>query len=139
MATTQQTTAATAITTEPQTVSKRTRRAVEEYMTVLNQNVPEFPYVDVPNSPGLFVVVTPTGTYLVDIIEGTCTCPDMEYRDPAGGCKHVRRVRFAVGAATIPRQAVDNPDIQIDPALGEHVEGTPRTSHKGNPELAEMI
>jgi len=125
--------------TDAPTLEDRTLRALGESMTVINQNVPEFPNIDVENSPGLFIVVTATGTYLVDIIEGTCTCPDMRWNSPNGGCKHVRRARFATGAKAIPKEAVENDEIKIDHMLGRTVAGTAHTTHDGHPPLQKLI
>ena len=43
------------------------------------------------------------GRYEVDVIEETCTCPDWQEIQPAGGCKHMRRVDIAIRARRIPR------------------------------------
>ncbi|MFC6723512.1 hypothetical protein ACFQE1_03725, partial [Halobium palmae] len=65
----------------------------------------------------LYVVVSESGKeYLVDAREGACECADAEYRDPVGGCKHVRRVAFATGARDVP--AWIDTDA-IDTHLGE--------------------
>ena len=46
----------------------------------------------------LFSVTTESGSeYTVDLREPACTCPDFQYRDEIGECKHIRRVRIEVG------------------------------------------
>jgi len=66
----------------------------------------------VADAPGLYRVYGEDGDeYTVDTSTGPCTCPDAEYRDPDGGCKHVRRVAFHTGERAVPawvdRDAVD--------------------------------
>ena len=73
----------------------------------------------VEDAPGLFQVYGEDGDeYTVDADSGACTCPDAEYRDPEGGCKHVRRVAFHTGARTVP--AWVDPDA-VDPLLDEQL------------------
>lgn len=44
---------------------------------------------------GMFDVFNAEGTrYVVDLRDDVCECPDFEHREPAGGCKHLRRVRI---------------------------------------------
>jgi hypothetical protein len=106
------------VTTDRTDLEKRTRRALEQYLTVLD---------DVDAAAGaddLYVVVSESGSqYLVDARGGSCTCPDAEHRDPEGGCKHARRVAFATGAEAIPAAA--DPDA-VDDQLGAHVDGVVR-------------
>jgi hypothetical protein len=40
--------------------------------------------------------------YTVDLRAETCECGDYEHRKPAGGCKHVRRVKLGLGLMPIP-------------------------------------
>ena len=66
----------------------------------------------VADAPGLYRVYGKDGDeYTVNAETGACTCPDTEYRDPDGGCKHVRRVEFHTGERAVPawvdRDAVD--------------------------------
>jgi len=65
-------------------------RALSEWMTVFVE------------APGMFRVVSEGPEYLVDLETETCECPDSKHRDPNGGCKHIRRVRFTIGARDIP-------------------------------------
>ncbi len=41
-------------------------------------------------------------TYVVNVEEETCTCPDFEQRHPDGGCKHLRRVDLEIRTGLIP-------------------------------------
>lgn len=92
----------------------RTRRALEERLTVLTPDAT--PVTDATRST--FSVTFASGTtYTVDLASGSCDCADAEYRDPAGGCKHVRRARLATGRESVPAAA----DTAADPALEEHV------------------
>ncbi|MFB6087497.1 MAG: hypothetical protein ABEJ85_03160, partial [Haloarculaceae archaeon] len=54
---------------------------------------------------------------------GACECPDAEYRNPEGGCKHVRRVEIARGERPVPAGVAPE---DVDDQLGQHVDGTPR-------------
>lgn len=89
-----------------QTLDERDARALTEKMTVLDDD-----------APGFYSVTTESGSeYTVDARGGSCTCPDARHRDVR--CKHIRRVRFAVGRRTVP-DWVDT-DV-VDPQLGTHV------------------
>jgi hypothetical protein len=69
-------------------VDDRTVRAATEHMTV---------YEEVPEVYG---VASESGSeYTVDRREPACTCPDFRYRDVE--CKHIKRVRMAVGAVDV--------------------------------------
>ncbi len=70
-------------------IETRTERALTECMTVL----PDHGRAE--DAPGLFVVVGENcnGEYLVDTRTESCECKDAKYRDPEGGCKHIRRWR----------------------------------------------
>ncbi|WP_254768256.1 hypothetical protein [Salinilacihabitans rarus] len=97
-------------------LDERDRRALEQYLTVLED------YGPAKGAEDLYVVVSQSGKeYLVDARTGACECPDAEYRRPTGGCKHVRRVQFATGRRPIPA------GVDVDPQLSAHVsEGEPR-------------
>ena len=70
---------------------KRTVRALAEPLSVVEE------------APDLFTVYSVEGTrYTVDADTESCTCPDAEYNQPDGGCKHVRVVRFWMGREEIP-------------------------------------
>lgn len=97
-------------------VERRTRRALEECMTVL----PNHGRAD--GAADLFVVIgeNENGQYLVDARSQSCECKDAKYRDPDGGCKHLRRVRIAQGDTPIPAQALG--EITIDSTFGAQLE-----------------
>jgi hypothetical protein len=76
-------------------------RALSEYMTVFAE------------APGMFTVYAEGSTYLVDLETETCGCPDSEHRDPEGGCKHIRRVRFTTGARDIPNCLNPTGDLRL--------------------------
>lgn len=99
-------------TAEPTTtqLEPRDAAALTEKMTVLD-DAP-----GVTGAPGLFLVVTESGrSYRVDVRQGACECDDAFYRDPDGGCKHVRRVQYAINQKHIPEWANES---RIDPQLG---------------------
>ena len=77
----------------PETLSDREIRALTERLVVLNRD-----------APGLFTVFSEEGTeYTVDIQDGgACTCPDVEFNDPEGGCKHQHAARFLAGDRDVP-------------------------------------
>ncbi len=66
----------------------RTRRAREEPMAVR------------PLRDGRYVVETEGGTYVADVEDGTCTCPDNSIRHVR--CKHLRRVAIEITARLVP-------------------------------------
>lgn len=93
-----------------QRIDERDVRALEQYLTVLPD------YGRAAGAAGLFMVVSESGEeYLVDTYQPVCECADFEYRSPAGGCKHIRRVAFATGERDLPA------GVDADPLLGEHV------------------
>jgi predicted nucleic acid-binding Zn finger protein len=93
----------------------RTRRALEEYMTVLPEE-----------ETGLCRVYTQSGEeYVVDAEDGACTCPDVRHNlghDEA--CKHQARCRFALGLDAVPVDAVE--ELDVDEALGRHTDASLR-------------
>ncbi|KDE58324.1 hypothetical protein EL22_05580 [Halostagnicola sp. A56] len=76
----------------------------------------------VRGADGVFEVTSASGReYIVDIdapADARCSCDDQKYRRPDGGCKHICRVLFAIGAKPIPSW-VDRDDV--DDQLGAHV------------------
>ena len=69
-------------------IESRTKRALDEYMTVQ----PEFGRAQ--GAPGLFVVIgeNENGEYLVDTRTTSCECADDKYNlEDEEACKHVRR------------------------------------------------
>ena len=107
------------VTTGESSVDDRTRRALEECMSVLSDVGRAADVED------LYIVIGENGgdEYLVDVRKGRCSCPDSEYRDPNGGCKHVRRARMATGEAAIPAAALTVDDVTVDDHFGDHVTG----------------
>jgi hypothetical protein len=97
-------------------IDPRTRRALEECMTVL----PDHGRAE--DAPGLFVVIgeNERGEYLVDARTGSCECKDARYRDPEDGCKHLRRCRIATGESPVPANALGR--IEIDSTFGDQVD-----------------
>lgn len=78
-------------------LSKRDAAALTEKMTVLADTPP------VAGAPSMFEVVTESGgSYTIDVREHRCSCSDSFYRNPSGGCKHVRRTLYALGRREIP-------------------------------------
>jgi hypothetical protein len=89
-------------------------RALTEYLTV------------VPEAPGLYTVTSQSGReYTVDVETGACTCKDAEYRDPKGGCKHARRVRYETGERALPA-SLDREGLPR--GFAAHVDETPRVA-----------
>lgn len=72
-------------------LAPRTRRAQTERMDL-----------HLVRAGGLYGVTTESGAYQVDVAAGECTCPDWQEREPAGGCKHLRRVDMEIRAGTVP-------------------------------------
>jgi hypothetical protein len=96
-------TAEESIDAEPP-VEPRTQRAVTGNMVV----VPE------GDCTGLFDVYSATDghneIYTGDLRESRCMCGDYEHRKPAGGCKHIRRVKLALGIMDVPAALRDEID-----------------------------
>ena len=101
--------------TSPQ-FDERAAKALTESLSVLDSRT----FNHLRNEE--FLVVSPTGTYTVDAIAETCTCPDALHRAPEQGCKHLQRVAFARGERPIPGWV----DVEaIDSGLGQHVSASP--------------
>jgi len=84
------------------TIEERDRRAATEAMAVVLE------------APDLARVYSGTDSdYRVDARGPACECADYRYREPVGGCKHIRRVKMALGIREIPE------GVRVDPAL-EH-------------------
>lgn len=86
------------------------------------------------DTPGQFEIVSQSGsTYSVDLVADTCDCPDHLHRDPSGGCKHLRRARYATGDDPIPSTA----DLsRVDDQLGLHIEAEPVGEDASDPVVA---
>lgn len=79
--------------TQQDALEPRTRRAVDEPMTV-----------SLLAKGGQYEVASASGNrYDVDIIGKSCTCPDWQQRTPEGGCKHMRRVDYEIKQGRVPR------------------------------------
>jgi hypothetical protein len=90
-------------------VDERTERALTEYLTVTECDTGDEHVVEVHSQSG--------ETYVVDVVEGNCGCPDAEYNlDEDTPCKHVRRARFALGLDAVPSDAAEA--LDVDPSLG---------------------
>jgi hypothetical protein len=109
---------ATADTRDVSDLPDRTEAALTEVMSVLD---------DVGlarGAPDLYLVVSSSGSeYLADTREGTCECPDDEYRDIT--CKHRRRVAFATGERPIPGWVQRE---RLDDNFAGHIDAEPRFS-----------
>ena len=101
---------------EGECIDERDRRALEQYLSVLDD------YGPARDADDLYMVVSQSGSeYLVDVRgAGSCECPDAAYRDAT--CKHQRRVKFATGLRPVP---VEIDPADVDDQLGAHVDGEP--------------
>jgi hypothetical protein len=106
----------------PDRLADRTERALYEKISVLPTD-----------TAGQYEIVSESGrTYAVDLVASACECPDMIHRNPSGGCKHLRRARYAVGDDPIPSPA----DLgRVDDQLGIHVDEEPVVESAGDPEV----
>jgi hypothetical protein len=94
-------------------IEPRTRRALEEYLTVTQCDIGDEYIVEVHSQSG--------ETYIVDAVEGNCNCEDAEYNlDDDENCKHARRARFALGIDAVPADAVEA--LDIDENLGRYTD-----------------
>ena len=79
-------------------------------------------------APGMYWVYSEEGReYTVDAETGSCTCPDAQYNEPTGGCKHARRVALWRGDKQVPEWV--NLDA-VDPLLIEQI-GLTNSGHGG--------
>lgn len=70
-------------------------------------------------APGMYHVYSEAGEeHTVDPDLEACTCSDAFYRDPDGGCKHVRRCKLAIGWAALPEAG----NYHVDPVLAKRLE-----------------
>ncbi|MFC6770768.1 hypothetical protein ACFQDD_04415, partial [Halorubrum pallidum] len=99
-------------------IADRTIRALTESMSVTTLDGTP---VDDPETTVVSVTTESGSCYDVDTREGRCSCPDAQHRDPDGGCKHVRRARFALGSATVSARMLRVFDV--DPTLGANAPG----------------
>lgn len=97
-------------------VEQRTIRALEESMTVLSTD--GTPIHD--SETDVVSVISSSGsTYIVDIRERTCTCPDHQHNGHI--CKHTRRARMVMGVDVIDVELIRAHDIDDD--FGFHAPG----------------
>lgn len=80
-------------TTTENGIAPRTRRACIESMA-LDRHAGEVGEYDVYSESG--------AVYRVNLIAGTCDCPDDQHNAPADGCKHYRRVEMETGQRHVP-------------------------------------
>ena len=99
-------------------IADRTIRALTESMSVLSLDGTP---IEDPDTTIVSVTTESGSCYDVDVREGRCSCPDAKHRDPDGGCKHVRRARIAVGAATVSARMLRAFDV--DAQLGANAPG----------------
>lgn len=97
-------------------VEKRTRRALEEPLSVLSVDGTPLDETDTT----IVSVVSHSGEqYTVDVREGRCTCPDAEYNlDADERCKHEIRARAVLRREPVDARVLDA--VDVDPQLGQH-------------------
>lgn len=97
-------------------VDRRLYRAATEYMTTIDGRI------DPSIGPGEYDVYSASGAmYRVRPSAKECDCPDKAHRlGDDGLCKHLYRAILADGQMPVPAGI---PRDEIDPALGEHVDG----------------
>jgi len=101
-----------------ESIDRRTRRALEEALTVLDHN--ETPIDDADTS--VVTVTSASGsTYDVDTDAGVCSCEDFRHREPEGGCKHIRRARVELGRDVIDAAMLRA--LDVDDLLGAFAPG----------------
>jgi hypothetical protein len=94
-------------------IDKRTIRAATESMSIDRH----------AGDTGEFDVYSESGSvYRVDLIAGSCSCPDDEHNAPAGGCKHLRRVEMETGQRSVPHFDRET-DVEIMIAAREEYRG----------------
>jgi len=87
-------------------VDSRTRRALEEAMSVVSLDGTAVETDD----ETVVMVVSHTGeSYHVDAAVGRWECPDHEYRDAR--CKHIRRAQFALGLEAVDTAVLAECDV----------------------------
>jgi hypothetical protein len=103
----------------PDRLADRSERAMYEKISTLPTD-----------TQGQYEIVSESGrTYAVDLRADTCDCPDQLHRAPDGGCKHLRRARYATGSDPIPAPA----DLgRVDDQLGLHVDNNPTVEDAGD-------
>jgi hypothetical protein len=93
-------------------LDKRDARALTEHMDI---------YRDDPDTTTEEVAVYNKGTrHVVNARARFCDCEDQHYRQPEGGCKHLRRVDFESGRRDIPQWVQPS---ALDDGLGAAADG----------------
>jgi hypothetical protein len=100
-------------------VEKRTRKALEEPLSVVALDGTP---LDDTDASVVRVISHTGGDYRVDVRDGKCTCPDHEYRDAE--CKHIKRSRIALGRTPIESDTLAA--CTVDPNFGDHVDADPQ-------------
>jgi hypothetical protein len=77
---------------EIDTSADRTERAIDESMEVT-----------LHKSGGNYIVRTESGSYQIDLTSQECNFDDWKFRQPEGGCKHLRRVLLELALRRVPR------------------------------------
>lgn len=97
-------------------IEKRTIRAAVESMS-LDRHAGKAGEYDVYSESG--------SVYRVDLIGGSCSCPDEEHNAPAGGCKHYRRVEMETGQRPVPELGRETDvEMMIDARAGQQATET---------------
>lgn len=103
-------------------IDDRTRRALTEPLSVVTLDG-----TPLEGDETIVRVVSHTGAdgdYTVDVRgDGACTCEDYMYRQPEGGCKHIRRSRVVLGRDTLDAATVRALGDDIDATLGANAPG----------------
>lgn len=99
-------------------IADRTIRALTESMSVLSLDGTP---IEDPDTTIVSVTTESGSCYDVDVREGRCDCPDAIHREPAGGCKHVRRARIALGDAAISARMLR--EFDVDTQLAANAPG----------------
>ena len=75
---------------------------VEKEAKRIDRALDSFFHVEAANAPGAYRVHSGSGsTYTVNLLEGSCTCPDAER---SVMCKHMVRVMGVTGETPAPKQ-----------------------------------
>jgi predicted nucleic acid-binding Zn finger protein len=102
---------------ELDSIETRTRRALEEPLTVLTTDLKP---VDEDEDTSIVTVTSHSGSeYTVDVREGVCTCPDHQRRNAT--CKHLRRARVALAHDSVDSDTLAR--LDIDAGLGANAPG----------------
>ncbi len=88
----------------PLGVTKRDVRAATESMYVDLEDRADTTEITVEEADEMAIVHSEDGTPHVVNYGGVAgDCPDMQYNEPNGGCKHIRRAQMATGEKPVPK------------------------------------